>query len=115
MKLSHENQSKNGRNCSLGVLGGTTFGTGTSVGMTPLMTTGGIVPKATAVPVVEVVAVVDVVDVVVDVSVVAVSGDGPLHPETSAVRTTDRRRTRLVGMAGSFRRRMSGMSTIGVL
>src|ERR1043165_1837625 len=42
MKLSHENQSKKGRNCSGGAFGGAFFGIGTTLGMLPLMTTGGM-------------------------------------------------------------------------
>ena len=62
MKLSHENQSKKGRTCSGVAVGGALAGIGTTLGMLPLMTTGGIdgnVPVAAVV----VVDVVDVVDV----------------------------------------------------
>jgi hypothetical protein len=49
MKLSHENQSKKGRNCSGGAFGGAFFGIGTTLGMLPLMTTGGMDGKFAAV------------------------------------------------------------------
>src|SRR4029079_17197876 len=42
MKLSHENQSKYGRNCSEVALCGGFGGMGTFAGMLPLMTTGGM-------------------------------------------------------------------------
>jgi len=42
MKLSHENQSKKGRNCSDVALGGGLGGMGTVDGILPLITTGGM-------------------------------------------------------------------------
>ena len=83
MKLSHENQSKYGRNCSGGAVGGAFDGMGTTLGMLPLMTTAGIDGNGGGA--VLVVAVVDVVDVLVVLAdVVAVSGGDALQAASSA-------------------------------
>src|SRR5947209_10387636 len=73
MKLSHENQSKYGRNCSGVAFFGAFEGIGTVVGMFPLMTGGGIEGNAVLVAggvlaVVPVVVVVEVVAVLLAVS-----------------------------------------------
>src|SRR3954471_24918506 len=79
MKLSHENPSKYARNRSEVAVDGGCGGTGTTLGMLPLMTTAGIDGNGGgAVLVVAVVAVVDVL------AVVAVSGGVPLQAESSA-------------------------------
>src|SRR5258706_2701518 len=110
MKLSHENQSKNGRNCSEVALGGALDGKGTVVGMLPLITTGGMVGKGGgAVDVV----VEDVVAVAV-VSVVDVSGAGPLQPRSSAVSANEEMSMRVIDMIDSFRALGGNGSTLGV-